>query len=658
MIGQPESEPYATQETPHGVFRLHLDDEAAHAWLSCADPQGEVTRKTLTELLRRMGVGHGLLDEDLADLGARLSKGRGAELALVARAGAPPMPIGEALTLERVPAALPPWPRSEEAQDPLDPAAPFDWIEAEARVATPTQALPPAPEKNVLGRGLAHPESLGPVRYAGPGVAWKEADGAYVATRAGYLLIRGGALLLAPVLRHEGDARRRPEPLQHAGWLEIEGNVLNGAEIEARHGLAVNGTVEEAKVRVGGDCILRGGVIGKGRARLEVGGALEATYLNGATVVCEGDVIVRREILNSTVHARGRVIIEDGPIIGGEVVALRGILTHQAGSDMAVKTAMVAGLDYQAQERLRQLNRDLSPLRTRQREVLAKAGPLLQRALRSISVGPRMDEEIDNRMDAARELHGRLARFDREREGLLAHSQAHGVEAISVAAKAYPGTTFVVGDLESEVTSITDGPLTAIPHPDGAAVAYRKKLMLPDLWRKGRSGRSSTETEAVGEGEWTHEKVEALYHQLRPWAAEGRGIRVLLADGEAHGRHGIAVGLRRRGYELSEAESGLEALRLIRDWEPHFAVLDLELPDVGAIDILDAVGRDGRYRALRILAVASRPEGRAIFLARGLGAVDVAPKPLNVEDLAARIKAAVSPRKRPRRNPSTGAPNV
>ena len=97
-------------------------------------------------------------------------------------------------------------------------------------------------------------------------------------------------------------------------------------------------------------------------------------------------------------------------------------------------------------------------------------------------------------------------------------------------------------------------------------------------------------------------------------------VTVLVADDHPLFRDGIARAVKERpDLELvGEAADGRAALDGIRELAPAVAIVDLRLPDLDGMDILNAVKRDGL--ATRILMLSASTEGPLVFQAVSAGA--------------------------------------
>jgi two-component system, sensor histidine kinase and response regulator len=100
--------------------------------------------------------------------------------------------------------------------------------------------------------------------------------------------------------------------------------------------------------------------------------------------------------------------------------------------------------------------------------------------------------------------------------------------------------------------------------------------------------------------------------------------RILVVDDELGLREGCRRALRRFGYEVEVAATGAEGLRLMREGELALVLIDVMMPDISGIELLDAIRRhDPEIICIIItgyatveLAVAAMKQGAYDFLAK------------------------------------------
>jgi two-component system, OmpR family, KDP operon response regulator KdpE len=114
--------------------------------------------------------------------------------------------------------------------------------------------------------------------------------------------------------------------------------------------------------------------------------------------------------------------------------------------------------------------------------------------------------------------------------------------------------------------------------------------------------------------------------------------RVLVVDDERPILRAMAINLRARGYEVDVASTGEEALDLAARYHPDAVVLDLGLPGIGGIDVIR--GLRG-WTSVPIVILSARDDRGAKVAALDAGADDYVTKPFDMEELLARLRAAL-----------------
>lgn len=116
------------------------------------------------------------------------------------------------------------------------------------------------------------------------------------------------------------------------------------------------------------------------------------------------------------------------------------------------------------------------------------------------------------------------------------------------------------------------------------------------------------------------------------------GLRILVVDDEKSIRKFLSVSLISYGYNISEAINGREAIKAIRNFRPDVVILDLGLPDMDGIEVIDEI-REFSQIPIIILSVRSSQEDKIEALNKG--ADDYLAKPFGIEELQARLKAVL-----------------
>jgi two-component system KDP operon response regulator KdpE len=115
-------------------------------------------------------------------------------------------------------------------------------------------------------------------------------------------------------------------------------------------------------------------------------------------------------------------------------------------------------------------------------------------------------------------------------------------------------------------------------------------------------------------------------------------LRVLVIDDEPPIRKLLRMGLGTQGHEVLEAPNGKAGLSSLAQ-NPDLIILDLGLPDIGGLDLLRTIR--ARNERVPIVVLSSRGDEAGKVAALDLGADDYVTKPFGMDELLARIRAAV-----------------
>ena len=113
--------------------------------------------------------------------------------------------------------------------------------------------------------------------------------------------------------------------------------------------------------------------------------------------------------------------------------------------------------------------------------------------------------------------------------------------------------------------------------------------------------------------------------------------RVLVVDDEPGIGNILRIKLRFHGYEVITTTSGAEAIELIRTQKPDIVLLDILMPDVTGMDVLDRVRA---FSQVPIIVFTAKPDIAQFALKNG--ANDSIAKPFNPDQLVAKLESVLS----------------
>ncbi|MGH8828963.1 MAG: response regulator [Jiangellaceae bacterium] len=114
--------------------------------------------------------------------------------------------------------------------------------------------------------------------------------------------------------------------------------------------------------------------------------------------------------------------------------------------------------------------------------------------------------------------------------------------------------------------------------------------------------------------------------------------RVLVIDDEPALVRALAINLRARGWDVVTAATGRAALEVAATRRPDVVILDLGLPDMDGVEV---IGGLRGWTAVPIVVLSARKDSDDKVKALDAGADDYVTKPFGMDELLARLRAAV-----------------
>jgi len=114
--------------------------------------------------------------------------------------------------------------------------------------------------------------------------------------------------------------------------------------------------------------------------------------------------------------------------------------------------------------------------------------------------------------------------------------------------------------------------------------------------------------------------------------------RILVVDDEPQLTRVLRTGLKSRGYDVLAAEDGLNGFKIFKDWQPDLVITDLAMPNMDGLEFCR------RLRAISqvpIIILSAKGEEKIKVEALDIGADDFVTKPFGIDELLARLRAAL-----------------
>ncbi len=321
------------------------------------------------------------------------------------------------------------------------------------------EIIPGQPGKNghdVFGR-VVPPRDPRPAKiHEGKNVRYNPTLRAYTSEVSGRIRFVAEVLSVDDVYKIEGNVGLRTGNIKHPGALIVTRDIQSQSEVIASGDIDVGENIEDAIVESGGNLTVQGGISFKERGLIKVAGNLHARFIRNAVIEAGGDIYVDREINQCQIRTRGAVVVSHGRIVGGSILALKGIETGDLGSDACIASELNVGKDYTMESVITEKRAVVESSKTIVMKLRDAVAPL--RTKRD-SLSPPMKQKLAQLLDELQKREAVFAAQERELEGLFRSIHAAANYHIFVHGRIYPDNLLQVGAQIKKIREGVPGPL-------------------------------------------------------------------------------------------------------------------------------------------------------------------------------------------------------
>ncbi len=163
----------------------------------------------------------------------------------------------------------------------------------------------------------------------------------YRASMSGRIHFNDSKVIIDAVYIVKGDLDIMEGNINFSGDVEVKGDVRSGLTIEAKGNVYVHGHMGASKIIAGGNVVIKRGIQGKDRGRIEAGGDVTTSFVERCEIDAGGNVVAE-SVLDANLFARGRIDVtgKAGTVVGGTLTAAQGITVKQSGNETGTKTML------------------------------------------------------------------------------------------------------------------------------------------------------------------------------------------------------------------------------------------------------------------------------------------------------------------------------
>lgn len=314
----------------------------------------------------------------------------------------------------------------------------FEMVEKNQKLAVYRTATAGTYGYTVTGKLIAPKRGKELPRLRGGSIELLDDDCTYISLIEGRIVLSEYRISIYPTYTYNGDVTSSVGNIKFNGDIHVTGYVGAGVTLEATGDITINGNVEAAVIKAGGDVLIRSGVNGAGRGMIRAGNNISGKYFEKIYMYADNN-IESNYILNCNSAAMGKIIVSGrkGAIVGGNSYAIYGIEAYSVGNEAGAKTHFDIGENTyfsnkaaELKKRKKEIQREVEVLKREmyKYQVLSEKGEL-----NNFSVYQNLKMALSEKQQEMQEAAEKELDFQENRKKKNA--------SLSVLGNAYPGCT-------------------------------------------------------------------------------------------------------------------------------------------------------------------------------------------------------------------------
>ena len=261
-------------------------------------------------------------------------------------------------------------------------------------------------------------------------------------------------MFVADVYDVPADVDNATGNIVYDGNVTIKGNVKTGFSVTAKGDIIVEGVVEAAYLSAGGQIIVKRGINGRSKGRVEAKGNIISKFIENAIVV-SGGFIETGCILHSQVSAEADIRVQGkkGFVSGGLIRAGNVVEAQTMGSAMGTVTQIEVGAPPAVKVRYDELNQEAAKVK----ESMDKMRPILvnfnEKLKKKEAVTPEKVQHVQTIAQNFKKEQAKLVELQAELKRLHEKIQMSNSAKVKIKGTIYPGVSITISDVNKNIKS-------------------------------------------------------------------------------------------------------------------------------------------------------------------------------------------------------------
>ncbi len=248
--------------------------------------------------------------------------------------------------------------------------------------------------------------------------------------------------------------------VKYAKSVTVQGDVKSGFDVECGGDLEVTGTVEDSQVTVGGNVLCKHGFLGQGKGSIDAKGNVNVGFLKNQTVRSRENVVIAKESLNATIHARKTITVHGKPlsVAGGTLVARDSITVYTVGNASQIRTVLEVGLDFTLIEELKKTDQLLGEVSGNLKKLADSAGKFKHLLAIKKKLPPKEEFLYSKLKNSISRYYQQMKQLEERKKLIESKMRAHDEAFVKIEHMAMPGSVFKIGERFFVVREEISGP--------------------------------------------------------------------------------------------------------------------------------------------------------------------------------------------------------